>query len=102
MGLRPLLGASAFFAVPAVLRWPALIIMITTMMIGAQPSSFKYEGKASLEFFLKQCRVRAQSYRRKELPLNNVPAWRVSSLLLTRSSLFAADVHLQVALEFCC
>ena len=76
MGLRPLLGASAFFAVPVVLRWPALIIMITTMMIGAQPVSFKYEGKASLEFFLKQCRVRAQSYRRKELPLNNVPAWR--------------------------
>ena len=29
--------------------------MTTTMMIGAQPSSFKYEGKSSLEFFLKQC-----------------------------------------------
>ena len=84
MGLRPLLGANfaamAFAAAPPTLRWSALIIILTTMMMGANahasPPSFQYSGKPNLEFFITQCRVRATACRVKELPLANVPAWR--------------------------
>ena len=85
MGLRPLLGANfaamAFAVAPTTPRWSALIIILTTMMMGgnahASPS-FQYSGKPNLEFFITQCRVRATAYRVKELPLANVPAWRGS------------------------
>ena len=84
MGLRPLLGANfaamAFAVAPTTLRWSAIIIILTTMMMGANanaPGGFQYRGKQNLEFFFTQaCRVRATSYRVKELPLANVPAWR--------------------------
>ena len=83
MGLRPLLGANfaamAFAAAPPTLRWSALIIILTTMMMGANAHAspgFQYSGKPNLEFFITQCRVRATTYRVKELPLANVPAWR--------------------------
>ena len=84
MGLRPLLGANlaamAIAAAPKVLPWPLLLIMITTMMMGANAhgagAGFQYQGTDSLEFFLAQARVRAADYRRRELPLANVPQWR--------------------------
>ena len=83
MGLRPLLGANfaamAFAAAPITLRWSALIIILTTMMMGgnahASPS-FQYSGKPNLEFFLTQCRVRAAGYRVRDLPLANIPVWQ--------------------------
>ena len=79
MGLRPVLGANIAAMAPTTLRWSTLIIILTTMMIGvnaSSPGGFQYHGKQNLEFFLTQCRVRATSYRVKELPLANVPAWR--------------------------
>ena len=69
----------AFAVAPTTLRWSALIIILTTMMMGANanaPVSSQYNGKQNLEFFLVQCRVRATAYRVKELPLANVPQWR--------------------------
>ena len=54
MGLRPLLGvnlaAMAFAAAPSTLRWTALIVVLTTMMMGADSQSFQYSGKPKLEF----------------------------------------------------
>ena len=99
MGLRPLLGANfaamAFAAAPITLRWSALIIILTTMMMGgnahASPS-FQYSGKPNLEFFLTQCRVRAAGYRVRELPLANVPAWQdVNGADLELSEVFDRD-----------
>ena len=44
MGLRPLLGvnlaAMAFAAAPPTLRWTALIVVLTTMMMGADSQSY--------------------------------------------------------------
>ena len=62
MGLRPLLGANiaamAFAVAPTTLRWSALIIILTTMMMGANANAspaFKCSGKPDLEYFLTQC-----------------------------------------------
>ena len=76
MGLRPLLGAilgpMAFSIAPWAIRWSALIILITTMMVGGNAAGagagFQYNGTANLEFFLTQCRVRATTYRVQVLP----------------------------------
>ena len=71
MGLRPLLGAilgpMAFSIAPWTIRWPALIIVITTMVVGGNAAGasagFQYNGTANLQFSLTQCRVRATAYR---------------------------------------